>query len=239
MVTPVQQSSGLDLWKQGVDRADQKWDEHDATIRATVSDYDFHLRSTTPGFMGLDWRMVKAMLWVESGGLNREWKVRPMQIGMPRDLGLPALLGDREGGWLILPPSYRLSASAVMSIPRENIRAGVGYLMMKMANFDIQSVLDPDTKIYEVTVRPGDSLDRIAKANGSTVDVMTKLNSTPHVLRSGQVLKFRKATRKKVVVGWKYIDASNIARNYNGTGDRRYAQKLTYAFAAVCKRAAR
>lgn len=236
---PPQRLSGFDSWKDGIDKADEKWNAHDLEIKAAVQDYEFHLLSTTPGFPGLDWRLVKAMLWVESGARDSEWKIKPMQIGARLDLGLPALLGNIEGGWLIVPPSYLpINESAVKINPRDNIRAGIGYLLMKMANFDIQTVMDRDTHIYEVTAMPKDNLDRIARANGSTVDVLVKLNPAAHVLREGQVLKLRKASRRKIVTGWKSIDLWNIARYYNGGGDPLYAQKLKYAWETVRRGAA-
>ena len=47
-----------------------------------------------------------------------------------------------------------------------------------------------DTSLLEMTVKKGDSLDRIAKAHGTTVDEIIKLNHLPSsFLRVGQVLK--------------------------------------------------
>jgi hypothetical protein len=113
---------------------------------------------------------------------------------------------------------------------------------MKMANFAIKSVPDSDLKIYELTVKAGDSLDKIAKAQGSTLEVMKKLNPAAIVLKPGQVLKYQKTSMQKVVVGWKHVTTSNIATYYNGGGDSMYAKKLDYALsvihkgkAAVCK----
>ena len=82
-----------------------------------------------------------------------------------------------------------ITVSSVRAIPALNIRAGIGYLLMRIANFDYRSVPSADTKIYNVTVKSGDSLDKIAKAHGSTVEVMERLNPTANVLQPGQVLK--------------------------------------------------
>lgn len=233
---PRSHLSGFERWKQGIDQADKEWDSHDAQVKSTVQDYAQHLHATAPGYSGLDWRLVKSMLWVETGAKDPAWKVRPMQIGSPHDPGLGALLGKTEGGWLILPPSYRLSESAVRSIARENIKAGVGYLLMKMANFAVRTVMDADSRTYEVSVAAGDSLDRVARLNGSTVDVLLGLNpAAGRSLRPGQVLSFKKASTRKVIAGWKYFDVTNIALYYNGGGDSLYAKKLRYAWEAVRK----
>lgn len=108
---------------------------------------------------------MKAMMWVEAGQGTTSGNPTPMQIGNPGDPGLGALLAGKEGGDLILPPSVRrgLTVSAVTTIPYYNIRAGIGYLLMRMANFKIKSVPDADTRTYEVTVKAGDSLDKIAR----------------------------------------------------------------------------
>jgi LysM domain len=113
--------------------------------------------------------------------------------------------------------------------------AGIGYLLMKTANFAIKNVPDVDTRTYEVAVKAGDSLDKIARTQGSTVEVMKKLNQTAHTLRPGRVLKYQKASLKKVIVGWKPITTSSIAVYYNGGGDSLYAKKLDYALSLVRK----
>lgn len=103
-------------------------------------------------------------------------------------------LSGKEGGDLILPLALkgRLTTGSVRTIPAHNIRAGIGYLLMRMANFECQSTLGSDAKIYEITVKSGDSLDKIAKVQGGTVDALRKLNPTASVLRPGQVMKCQK-----------------------------------------------
>lgn len=61
---------------------------------------------------------------------------------------------------------------------------------------------------------------------------MQKLNPAAHVLRPGQVLKYQKASLKKVITGWKLITTSNIAICYN-VGDSMYAKKLDYALTLI------
>lgn len=216
-------------WKRGIDKADDKWNSHDCEIRSAVHEYDMHL-SRTKGYVPLDWRLVKAMLWVETGAKRPQWKTRPMQIGNTGDLGLQALLGGKDGGDLILPPSYRrsLSVDGVRRAPADNIRAGVGYLLLRMANFSFQSVPDADTRTHQVVVKAGDTLSSIARANGSTPEVMKRLNPSAHMLRPGEVLQVQ-----RVITGWKPVTASRAATYYNVDGDATYADKLGYALAAV------
>lgn len=123
-----------------------------------------------------------------------------MQIGVSGDPGLTSFLSGREGGELIMPSRWqgRLTVGTVRSTPTHNIRAGIGYLLMRMANFEFQSVLAADAKaILEVAIKPGDSLATIAKAQGSTPEIMKKLNPTSTLLRPGQILRFP-ATRKSL-----------------------------------------
>lgn len=231
--------SGLENWEDGIDKADENWDAYDCEIRSAVGEYDRHL-SRTPGHVPLDWRIIKAMLWVETGAKVVDWRVKPMQIGNDGDPGMMALLGDREGGELIIPPSLRagLSVSTVQATPVNNIRAGIGYLLMRMASFAFRTVPDADTRIYEVTAQAGDSIEKIAKARGSTPELMKKLNPSVHMLKRGEVLKYQKASVRKVITGWKSITPSGIATYYNAGGDALYVQKMNYALAAVRRRTA-
>lgn len=57
---------GFRQWKDGIDRASSDWDYYDTEIRRVVNEYNMHLRNA-PHFNPLDWRLVKAMLWTESG----------------------------------------------------------------------------------------------------------------------------------------------------------------------------
>jgi len=202
-----------------------------------VDEFNTHL-ADQPHYLPLDWHLIKAMIWVETGAGSPLWEQNPIQMGNPGDPGLNALLDGREGGDLILPRSLRsvLNRGSVGTSAKNNIRAGVGYLLMRLADFAIKSIPDSDEKTYEVKVRPGDSLDRIARAQGTTIEMMKALNSGAYVLRPGQVLVYRKASMRKVIVGWKPRTTSNIARYYNGGGDAHYAEKLNYVLPLIRQR---
>jgi hypothetical protein len=142
-----------------------------------------------------------------------------MQIGVAGDPGLTSFLSGKEGGDLILPTAWkgRLTMGSVRSIPAHNIRAGIGYLLMRMANFEHRNVLAADAKVYEVTVKPGDSLDKIARAQGSVIETLKKLNPTATSLRPGQLLKYQKASVQRVIANWRHISTTLIAQRYKGS----------------------
>jgi hypothetical protein len=238
MAVQVLPKTGFELWQDGINKAigDAKWNAWDCEIQMAVNEYNHHL-SGTAGYFPLDWQLIKAMVWVETGANNSEWNTKPMQIGVAGDPGMTSLLSGKEGGDLILPPALkgRLSTGSVRAIPSHNIRAGIGYLLMRMANFEYRSALGADTKVYEITVKPGDSFDKIAKVQGSTVDTLRKLNPTAAVLRPGQVLKYQKASVQRAITSWRQISTALIAQRYNGGGDPNYAKKLDHALSLVRK----
>ncbi|KND59258.1 hypothetical protein BVER_01121 [Candidatus Burkholderia verschuerenii] len=185
--------------------------------------------------MSLDWKLIKAMIWVETGADSPEWRSKPMQIGVPGDPGLSSLLSGHEGGDLIISPGWtgRLTPVTIRTIPAYNIRAGVGYLLTRMADFEYRSTVDARSVEYDVTVKLGDSLERIAKDQKSTVDILKRLNPSIGHLRSGQTIRCRKGAIRKVITGWRHISTDSIARRYNGGGDPYYAQKLDYALSLI------
>jgi LysM repeat protein len=230
--------TGFEKWQDGINKAvgDAKWNSWDCEIQMAVNEYNRHL-SGTEGYMRLDWQIIKAMVWVETGANNSEWNSKPMQIGVAGDPGMASLLSGKEGGDLILPTGLeaKLTTGSVRTIPAHNIRAGIGYLLMRMANFEHRSLLGVDSKVYDVTVKPGDSLDKIAREQGSTVDTLRKLNPAATVLRPGQVLRCQKASMQRVVTSWRHISTMTIAQRYNGGGDPSYAKKLDYALSLIRK----
>ena len=239
MATAIQQKSGFEKWQDGLSNAssDAKWNSHDCDIRAAVNEYNYHLMKTN-GYFSLDWQLIKAMVWVESGAESPEWKTKPMQIGVPGDPGLSSFLSGKEGGDLIIPPSYKnyFSRSAVAVNPIRNIRAGIGYVLIRMARTDYATILDSDSKTYDVVVKSGDSLDRIAKEKGTTVDLLRRLNRDTTLLRPGQKLMYQKASVQRVITGWRSITTSTIAQRYNGGGDPNYEKKLDYALMLIKQR---
>ncbi|MFT4174294.1 MAG: LysM domain-containing protein [Rhodocyclaceae bacterium] len=229
--------TGFEKWRDGLARArdDDTWDAWDCEIRAVVNEYNRHL-ATTPGFMPLDWHVIKAMIWVESGPHKEAWASNPMQIGVSADPGLGAFLSGNEGGDLILPIAWKgvVTETSARAIPSHSLRAGVGYLLMRMANYAHRSIFDPDPRIYHIAVKAGDSLDRIARTHGSTTEALQQLNPGATTLRPGQMIKLRKARVRRVITGWHALTPSRIAIRYNSMRrDPTYIEKLTYALDLV------
>jgi LysM repeat protein len=209
-------------------KTDTRWAGYDAKIKLVVADFNTRLGSTT-GYKPLDWRLVKAMVWVESGGPdNAAWKLRPMQIGNPGDAGLAALLSDKEGGEIILTPEMKKRLTTGSS-GEANIEAGTAYLLMRAASYATKSVPDAtDTQIREVIVHAGDSLDKIARANTSTVEMLVSLNpGATGIIKPGQKLKVRKAALRKLITGWQALTTAFAAKRYN-IRDPKYQEKLDY-----------
>ena len=241
MKTQTITRNGFDKWRDGLDSAvgDARWDIWDCDIKHAVNEYNRHLAGTT-GYVHLDWRFIKAMLWVETGAHSADWKIKPMRIGVAGDLGLHALLAGNEGGDLIVPRAFKnsLSMAAVTTIAVHNIRAGIGYLLMRLATYEHRSVIAPDSKVYEVIVKAGDNMEKIARTHGSTIDVLKNRNPTAHLLRPGQTLKYQKAMIKQVIKGWRQLSTALIANRYNGGRDQLYGTKLDYALSLLQKRKA-
>ncbi len=239
MAVQAPPKTGFEKWQSGLSAAvgDAKWNAWDCEIQAAVNEYNRHLAGNA-GYVPLDWQLIKTMLWVETGANNAQWNSKPMQIGVAGDPGLTSFLSNKEGGDLILPPNLngRLTVGSVRTIPAHNIRAGIGYLLMRMATFEYRTVLDLDSKIYEAPpIKAGDNLDKIAKKQGSTIEILKKLNPATNVLRTGQILKYQKASVQRVITTWRPISTTLIAQRYNGGGDPNYARKLDYALALVRK----
>ena len=207
--------SGWEVWQEYVNNGvgNSAWNMHDCEIIVAVGEFNAHLRDT-PGYTSLDWQLVKAMTWVETGGGVPKWRSNPIQIGNDGDPGLAALLEGNEGGDLILPPALRghLTMGLARTVTSYNLRAGIGYLLMKMANFSIKNVVDPRGQIKEVTVQTGDTLGRIARTCGTTVDMLRAMNSVT-VLRPGQTLRYQKAAMRKVITGCHEFGNSPPARS--------------------------
>jgi len=224
-------------WTQTIDPAltDRRWDEYDALIQKETADHTARLNST-PGFPALDWKVFKAMVWVESGGpSNPAWKARAMQIGNPGDPGYATLRDQKEAAPLVMSDQLKADLKSMnISDPKLNVRAGIAYAMTRLAQSVIKSVDEASAPIQEYTVVPGDSFDKIAKAVGTTIPSLTALNPTARMIFPKQKLKYRKAGMQRVITGWRPFTTSTIAATYN-VGDPKYKEKLDYVLALFPK----
>jgi hypothetical protein len=225
-------------WKDTMNEAirDTAWDAYDDIIKKEVTFYNSKF-SAKPALPNVNWLILKAMLWNESGGpTNPQWKKRTMQIGNKGDPALKVLTGGKEGSHLIAAPELisKLRAGKVND-PEINIRAGLAYLYTRMATFDHASIRDPkDTKVHEYKVVGGDSLSKIAKKVGTTVAELKAMNpKAEKMIRPGDILEFHKASIEMVVTGWRTFDTKTIAKRYNGGGDPNYEAKLNHLLSDV------
>ena len=217
--------------------ANTKWDDHDDTIAKARGSYTGFLKST-PGYVQPDAKIIRAMVWTESGGpSSAAWSTKPMQIGVPGDPGLDALLGATDHGDLILPPAFKLSLTkaTVKSNAANNIQAGLGYLLLRHASFKFVSVQDAGSA-SPYTVKPGDTLGKIAKALGSTVAQLEADNpKAKKSLHPKDVLSVQPAHMEWQIDGWTAVTAKSAAAKYNGGGDANYAAKLDYCIVTMGK----
>jgi LysM repeat protein len=217
-------------------KTDKRWSEYDSEITTALSEFATHLAGISTTYGAPKASLIKAMIWTESGGPDAAaWKTRPMQIGNSGDPGFSALTGGKEGGELILPAALKTKLNATsVNTPAMNIRAGIGYLVMRAASYETVSVLDKkDVKKYEYTVKSGDRLEKIAKEQGTTVAALKQF--TPNLsdaIKVGQKVYFQKASMQKVIKSWKTIDVNFAATKYN-VGDPRYADKLNYCLTFI------
>ncbi len=231
------QKSDYEKWQDTINlsKTDSHWHDYDSDIKLAVIQFNAYLL-TTKGYVALNWKLIKAILWTESGGPNSDaWTTRPMQIGNPGDPGLGSLLSNLEGGELILPPALKLQLTKVTaSAPAMNIRAGIGYLLMRAASYETISVEDAvDKKVTEIIVKAGDNPSKIATTNKTTLDMLKKLNPKIMVMiKPGEKIKIQKASMQKCIKGWAVINTQFCANKYN-IGDPLYAKKLDYCLSLI------
>lgn len=225
-------------WKDTMDKAttDPTWDGYDGVIKKEVAYYKSKF-ATKPALPHVDWLILKAMLWNESGGpSNPHWKARPLQIGNKGDPALKVLLNGKEGSHLVAAPVLIQDLKAgKINDPTVNVRAGLAYLYTRMANFAHESVLDPkDKKRYEYKVVGGDNLSKIAQKVGTTISELTAMNlKAAKMIHPNDVLYYHKASIVMVIKGWRTFDVKTVAKRYNGDGDRFYEAKLIYILKQV------
>ncbi len=217
---------------------DTTWDQYDATIKVAVSEFNLrlgkHSRFVEKPMPRLEWKWVKAIIWVESGGpSNPSWKTRPMQIGNPGDAGLGVLKRGEEASSIVMDAKLKASLAQI-NTPMVNIKAGIAYLLNRLSLSDLKSLRsDVDKSQHEYTVVSGDNLSKIAKKNNTTVEELKKSNPAKvAMIKPGEKLKYYKARVERVIIGWHTVSASIIAQKYN-VGDPKYNKKLTYVINEV------
>jgi hypothetical protein len=91
--------TGFEKWQDAINKSTSstRWNTYDPEIKNIVNEYNRYLINT-PNYKLLDWKIIKAMIFVETGGPdNPSWRSNPMQIGNIKDPGLSAFFSDNEG----------------------------------------------------------------------------------------------------------------------------------------------
>lgn len=128
----------FDKWKRGLERNYKHpgWDKYDADLQRIVNAFDQFHASKGNGYVPPRWQLMKALLWVESGGppQKRAWEEMPMQIGVSTDKGIIDVIRHQHVP-LIAPPDLRrnFDLATIRSNPVVNIQAGMTLLHLKMA----------------------------------------------------------------------------------------------------------
>jgi hypothetical protein len=113
------------------------WDKYDTDLQRIVNAFDQFHASKGNGYVPPRWQLMKAQLWVESGGPEQKyWNTMPMQIGMTGDTGMLDVMHHAHVP-LIAPLDLRrnFDLATIRSNPVVNIQAGMTLLHLKMAFF--------------------------------------------------------------------------------------------------------
>ncbi|MBB5066697.1 LysM domain-containing protein [Granulicella mallensis] len=241
MATPTPSrpdTSGLtEAWLRGIPHTplDPDWSVYDNDIAVITRTYNEYL-AKQQGFVPLDPLLVKAMCWTETGANVPEWRTRPMQIGNAGDAGLAELLKTKPLNRLLLPPAFykggalQLTSANVRTIPAFNIRAGIGYLLLRACRLNGPWLPVDNGQTFSDKVRKGDSLDRIAARDHTTVDELRNANPklNPSALKLGAELSFRHMTEYFFLGFVGRVDEARAAATYNNNDVDGYTKKLLY-----------
>ncbi|UWM63546.1 LysM peptidoglycan-binding domain-containing protein [Enterobacter sp. CP102] len=246
---PPKKLSSLEEWKSGREKAigNPDWYIYDNTIRKLVSEINQHLSMSKniEQYKPLDWKLIKAMIWTETGATSPAWKTRTMQIGNTKDKGiLEVTVPARPRKYNIIVPKnwdkyLKNKSDMIKSNPEYNIRAGIALLMIKMSETEKDKTVYDDEKEYTYEIVKGDrGYSTIATKIGTTQGVLTTLNGVK-VIHPGDKLKYKKAHLEQYIPGWKLFTPQNIQIQYNGDpkrattsnpGDINYADKIQYIY---------
>jgi hypothetical protein len=234
---------------------DPRWNEYDETIKNEVAFYNQKF-SGTPGFVPLDWRYVKAMLWTEvlagPAGDPEQWQKFPMQIGRyAEDAGYGVVTNEKDDADLIVSAELR-NLIKQERFGKNNVKAGIAYLYYKAIEgtstadprkVGNRDVIDNPQKILTDTIQKGEpGFEAIAKRLGTTAENIK--NNNPQLdskkLQPGQEIKYQKAYSERYITGWR--DWNITIKSYNSrkptatSGDLTYMEKFNRAYQIIVSR---
>jgi LysM repeat protein len=219
---------------------DSRWSQYDDIIKKEVDYYNKLFQQKYPqGFHPLDWRRVKAMLWTEVEGPDvrdpADWYVWPMRMGKKKAdrAAMDAIKFGKENTYRYVPKELSNELKHQRMTGELNVRAGIAYLYDRGIESWQTEIDDPTVHTYQL--RPGETIEAIAKPLGTTVAELMQQNGvnkkTARTLRAGQVLKFRLAHE---VPRWR--DWPETSKLYNATGDPQYSNKVERNYRIIQRR---
>ncbi len=204
------------------------WNVYDDLIIKETQFYNDKFSKST-GFQNIDWKIFKAVLWVESGGpQNHAWNKRAMQIGNSGDPGFNVLKNKLEGSDLIFSDALYIELCKNIDTPQVNIRAGISYILTRLMKSETASIVSTtDLEEHQYTIKAGDTFFGIARKLGTTQNELETMNPEKKILHLGDKIKYKSAKMQRVIIGWMPFTTQNIADRYN-VGDFNYATKLDF-----------
>lgn len=228
------------------------WDYYDKEIQKSVDSFNNYLKSKD--YISLDWKIIRAMIWVETSPYKDEWNTKPIQIGNKGDAGIDDVTRGKYRE-LIIPKEYQAELSNKQSItanPDINIRAGIAYLLYSLATYGTEEVYDTtDSKVYQYKVQKGDSgfwgiMQKLKKSGiSTTVKILTDMNPSARIIKPDMIINYRKGSVQDVIKSWRAITTANIQKYYNRPyrdkegkqhGDPLYSEKLDYCLMVMNKK---
>src|SRR5262249_37800231 len=220
---------------------DPRWSGYEEIIKREVEYYNNFFRNKYPeSFQPLDWRRVKAMLWVEVKGPDdsrdpNEWLVWPMQIGRRKvDPGMNAVKYGRENTDRYVPAELRNKLQRQHMTAELNIRAGIAYLYDRaIASWKtLWKIDDPAVRTYKI--EKGDTLEGLARRLHTTVGELLQANGLDKEakLKLGKPLRYRLAHE---VPQWRDWPTASFLYN-SGRNDPDYGNKVERNYIKIKRR---
>ena len=228
---------------------DKRWNEYDETIKNEVAFYNRKFNGKS-GFIPLDWRWVKAMLWTEVlAGPNEskgQWQQLPMQIGVIKggvtDPGYAVVRDAKqdEGADLVVEDELKQKIqNRADVIGHLNVRTGIAYLFIRAA-IEVGAYPDKidDPQILTDIVGAKEGLDAVAVRLKTTTDNIiqnTQGLTKQTILHAGDSIKYQKSHSVRGILRWD--DWDTAVKNYNSeTTDPKYREKVSRAYQIILSR---
>lgn len=218
-----------------------RWHDYDDQILQWVTTYNQRFAATS-GFVALDWRYVKAMMWLESGGPDyspQGWKTNPMQLSARAgDHGLDVMRVGGEHTDLLISrdQSVRIKKIHKISTPADSFEFGILWLYRKAFQVNLVEITDsPEIRTH--IVAPHEILSKIAKTEETTEESLLRESRLTKEqgdhLRIKQVLHFKKAHREYQISGWQTWKDAII--DYNGGGNPNYGSDVDERYQKIAQ----